>query len=94
LRCNLALQSCAFLLATLLKKSTTLQGTASDSAVGKQHKLSTPSTHLLSVSWSILLIVVDICPGDIIDQHRMIKIILLDQKVTFDVGYGINVTVS
>jgi hypothetical protein len=34
---------------------------------------------------------VDICSGDAIDQHRIIEIILLDQKVTFDVGYGVNV---
>ena len=70
---------------------TTFDGPASDSAVGEASELKLLGHSLFSEHFGFLWIIIYIRPCDIIDQYRIVVIVLPDQQAVISVGYHVNI---
>ena len=70
---------------------TTFYGPASDSAVGQTPKIGLLGHHLFFEDLCLLLIIAYSNSCDIIDQHRVVEVVLPDEKAAAGVGYHVNI---
>ena len=70
---------------------TTFHGPASDSAVVYAPITGLLGHRLFYVEFCLLLIIADFSSCDTIDQHRVVKVVLPDEKAAVGVSYHVNI---